>query len=361
MRIALIHGNDGSDVRVGKTCRSLSSMGHDVHFIGWDRRPELPKPLDLGAAKPHVMSCATRHGRFTVRGQWRFWRHIVWTLRAIGPETVCCVNEDCALLVLPFRGVLYRRLVCDVFDSLADRHSHRRGPLRWGIRAAAEIVRGAADRLIATDRVRLGRFGRYRRKCVVIENVPEDPGDAPSKALPTGPAKVYVSGALSRARGLRQIVEAVERLRNVEIVSAGWAYDDYAAETFLRHPKVTFRGIVTARKSLELAAGCDAVLAFYAPRSVNNIHASPNKIHDALSVGRPVIVNREILVARRLERERLGWTCGYDDADALGRIVASLPDRRGDLPAFAARARREFLAGCTWTQMEARLREVYEG
>jgi hypothetical protein len=39
MRIALIHGNDGSDVRVGKTCRSLARLGFDVHFIGWDRRP----------------------------------------------------------------------------------------------------------------------------------------------------------------------------------------------------------------------------------------------------------------------------------------------------------------------------------
>jgi len=49
MRIALIHGNDGSDVRVGKTCRSLARLGFDTHFIGWDRRPEADKEIDLVA------------------------------------------------------------------------------------------------------------------------------------------------------------------------------------------------------------------------------------------------------------------------------------------------------------------------
>lgn len=360
MRIVLIHGNDGSDVRVGKTCRSLSAMGHDVHFVGWDRRGGAAKRLDLGGARRHVMRWATPHGRLTPGGQWRFWRHMVRALWALRPHTVCCVNEDCALLALPLRGVLFRRLVCDVFDALVDRHSHRPRPVRWVARAIAEVVRSAADRLIATSAVRFQSLGRYRGKCVIIENVPEDPGEALAKALPTGTVKVYVSGSLSRARGLRQILRAVERLDDVEIVSAGWPYDDYADGTFLRHPKVSFRGVVTARESLELAAGCDAVLAFYVPNSVNNIQASPNKIHDALSVGRPVIVNREIRVARWVEQNRLGWTCGYEDVEALARIVASLSDHRSRLADFAARARLTFLAGCAWKHMEARLKDLYE-
>lgn len=359
MRIALIHGNDGTDVRVSKTCRSLSRMGYRVHFIGWDRRPGETKRADLGRTARHVMEHATPHGRLTARGQWRFWRHMVGALRRIRPHTVCCVNEDCALLALPFRGVLYRRLVCDVFDALADRHSRRALPVRWALRAVGELVRGSADRLIATDRARLERFGRFRGKCVVVENVPEDPGAALAEALPTGSGKIYVGGSLSESRGLRQVIEAVEPLDDVEIVAAGWAYDRYAAETFIPHPKVTFRGVVTGGESLALAASCDAVLAFYAPVSVNNIEASPNKIHDALSVGRRVIVNREIRVARRVEAEALGWTCGYDDVAALRRIAASLVARRSSLPAFTVRARRAFLRGGTWADMEPRLREVY--
>ena len=361
MRIAVIHGNDGSDVRVGKTCRSLSGMGHDVHFIGWDRRPDAAKEIDLGPAAAHVMTFATPNGRLTTGGQWRFWRHVAGRLWGLRPDVVCCVNEDCALLVLPFRGLLYRRLVCDVFDALADRHSGRRGPVRWALRAAGELVRIAADRLIATDRVRYERFGRFRRKCTVIANVPEDPGERLARSLPSGAVKIYVGGSLSEARGLRQVLQAVEKLDGVEILSAGWPYDEFAAETFLAHPKVSFRGIVTAAESLELASRCDAVLAFYEPSSVNNIYASPNKIHDAMSVGRPVIVNSEIRVAGWVRRRKLGFTCAYGDAGALSRIAGSLRARRSRLGDFAARSRRAFAEGFTWERMEARLKQLYEG
>ena len=360
MRIAIIHGNDGSDVRIGKTCRSLSRMGHDVHFIGWARREGPPAPIDLGTARAHVMKHPTRHGRLTVGGQWRFWRHVVAVLSKIRPRTVCCVNEDCALLVLPLRGLLYDRLVCDVFDALVDRHSHRSWPVRSALRAVSEIVRVGADRLIATDADRFERFGRSRRKCTIVENVPEDPGESLARRLPTGPTRIYVAGSLSRSRGLRQIIEAVEPLDDLRIVSAGWLYDDYAAGEFHDHPKVSFHGVVSARESLELACQCDAVAALYAPTSVNNRHASPNKVYDALSVGRPVLINEEIRVARWVRHNELGWTFAYDDVSALRQIIASLRGRRADLGGFARRARRIFLDGRTWSRMEDRLRDLYD-
>src|SRR5262249_45222570 len=121
MRIAIIHANDGTDTRISKTARSLAGMGHDVHFIGWDPRPEVAKQLALGGCVPHVMTYPTQFGRVTLKGQARYAWHILRTLARLRPRVVCTVNEDCALMLLPFRGLLYRYLVCDIFDALADR------------------------------------------------------------------------------------------------------------------------------------------------------------------------------------------------------------------------------------------------
>lgn len=359
MRIAVIHGNDGSDVRIGKVCRSLSSMGFDIHFIGWDSRPETGKSIDLGTATPHVMVKATPHGRATVGGKLRFLLHIGKTLARLRPDVACCVNEDNALLALPFRGIFYRRLVCDVFDALVDRHSRRNWLLRCVLRLVSETVRNGADRLIATDQSRYARFGRFRSKCVVVENVPEDPGAELSRTIPDGPTKIYVAGSLLVSRGLEQIIEVVDRVPDVRIVSAGWLYDEYAASTFAKHPKVDFVGIVTARQSLELAASCDAVLAYYVPGTVNNLYASPNKIYDAMSVGRPVILNSETRVSKWVREHRVGWTCPYYDTEALAETVRLLPERRKRLREFAEHARDVFVRGYTWERMETRLLDLY--
>ncbi len=360
MRIAVIHGNDGSDVRVGKTCRSLSKMGYEVYFIGWDRNPDMEKTIDLGNTSMEIMKLSTRCGRWNMFGQFHFWGHIASRLRIIRPDTVCCVNEDLTFLVLPFRGIFYKYLVCDIYDSMLDRHSHRRWPLRIVLWVISKTVSAFADRLIVTDTTRLERVReRYRDKCVVVENVPDDPGEELSDVMPQGKIKIYVTGSLSSGRGLENIIKAVESIEDAEIISTGWPYYDYAREVFIKHPKVTFKGIVTLRQSLELAAQCDAILSFYAPVSVNNKYASPNKVYDAMSVGRPVIMNSEPLVAKWVEQNKVGFLCKYNDVEKLREIVKSLGDNRRKLPEFSVWARKLYLKNHTWAQMERRLKKLY--
>ena len=98
-------------------------------------------------------------------------------------------------------------------------------------------------------------------------------------------------------------LEAIEMLPNVSIVSAGWPYDDFASQVFVPHPRVEFHGIVTARESLELAAGCDAIFAYYEPANAYMVNTSPNKVYDAMAVGRPVLINREVRLAGWVQME----------------------------------------------------------
>src|SRR5262249_55467060 len=258
--------------------------------------------------------------------------HILRTLARLRPRVVCTVNEDCALMLLPFRGLLYRYLVCDIFDALADRLDTSRWPVRCLLGLVTELARGGADRPIATDKQRFRRLGRHRRKSSVIENVPEDPGEDLALTLPDGPVKVYVAGTLLENRGLKEILSVAERLPQLEIISAGWPYDAYSATVFVRHPRVTFHGIVTSRQSLQLAAGCNAVLAFYEPGPINHLYASPNKVYDAMSVGRPVLINSETRIARWVESAGVGWCCPYHDVASLQRLVSSLEQHRSVLP-----------------------------
>ena len=264
-RIAIIHANDGSDVRIGKFCRTLCGLGFDCHFIGWNRR-EGQAAADLANTTTHIMSYPTKHGRSSKSGTLRYWRHVVSTLRRVRPQVASAVNEETGFLLLPFRGVLFDKLVCDVFDALADRLSNK----KWPVRATANLVsaacRSGAHSLIATDQNRWNRFGAHQHKTVIVENFPEDPGDDLARNIPSGPPQIYVGGTLSAFRGLDQILAAIKGHDSARILCAGWPYDD-CAQRFISHPRVDYRGIVNQRESLQLTSQCDAVLAYYEPRS----------------------------------------------------------------------------------------------
>lgn len=359
MRIALIHGNDGSDVRVGKTCRSLARLGFDTHFIGWDRRPGAEKEIDLGGATAHVTKMDTDRGRATTAGYSSFLKHVVRWLHRLRPNIVCAVNEELAFAVLPFRGWLYQRLVCDIFDSLSARSGGRPWLVRKALSVAQYFALLGADRLIATDEHRMCLLGRFVDKTVVIENVPEDPGEELACRIPSGPVTIWVGGSLEEIRGLRQLIEAIEPLEDVRIVSAGWPFDAYSSEVFLKHPRVDYRGVVTARQALELAASCDAVFCYYAPVNYYMVNASPNKVHDALSVGRPVVINREVRLSEWVADQQMGYVCNYEDIGCLREAIGALGQGRQGLADFAVRSRRLFMARHHWGQMEQRLSELY--
>ncbi len=360
MKIAVVFGTSGVDVRTAKTCRSLARMGHEVHFVGWNRRPEVDLQPELGQAQSHVLSYGTSRGRSTTWGQARFSWHVTRTLRRLRPDAVCAVNEDNVLRVLPAKGYHFRHLVCDLYDSHQDRFSRTAGWRGRVLRAACSKALRSAERLIVTDPFRLQRLPPpLREKSVVVYNVPEDPGPESAARRPAGPVSVFVSGALSRSRGLPQILAAVERLPSVSVVAAGWVGDAYAEQHFIKHPQVDYRGTVTPSESLELAAGCDAILAFYEPSNQNNLMASPNKVFDAMSIGRPVIINAETTISGWIDQMGLAAVCGYHDTGALVQIIAGLESARSQLPQFAHRARQIFLQQFSWSHMEQRLHDLY--
>lgn len=334
-------------------------MGYAVHLIGWDKTPSLTKEINLGHATAHIMKRQMRNGRATLAGKCFYWVHMIKELLKLRPDIVTCVNEDNALSALPFKHVLYRIMVIDIYDALVDRYSHHPRLLCWVHRAISRIVRSSADALIATDKDRYARFGRYQAKAIVVDNMPEDPGAELSRQMPEGPLKLFVAGTLNMQRGIKLVLDAVERIDNCKIVAAGPLYDEYAINIFAQHPLVDFNGILTSRAALELAAGCDGIFAFYAPISVNNVHASPNKLHDAMSVGRPLIINEEVLVSQWVVDNKLGYRCPYDDAAALEQIIRSLARHRDQLPSFAARTRTMFEKDHTWEKMASRLDQLY--
>ncbi len=359
MKIAVVYGNDGSDVRIAKTCATLVKLGHEVHFIGWNRRPHVEKDASLPGVTSYLVQHPVPKLGSTWSGQLAFSQHAIKTLWKLRPEVVSAVNEDNVIRVGWLKHIAFRKLVCDVFDSHIDKSTNSSLPVRAISYLLANASRWWSDQLIATDELRYQFFGRYQPKTIVVGNYPTDPGPEWAKQFPMGPPKLFVSGTLSKLRGIEQVVAAAEQMPELKVIAAGWAADEYASDVFLKHPNVEFLGHITPRQSLEIGASCDAFLAMYAPTTRNHIFASPNKIYDAISVGRPVIINSEAKVSEWVRHHNVGFTPDYADANALAGYLKTLVQQRAELPEFAQRARTLFQSGYSWESMERRIAEMY--
>lgn len=359
MKIAIIFGNDGSDVRLQKTCQSLVALGHDVHFIGWCRRPDLLSDSNLDGVTQHVLTHRVPHRRSTLFGQVRFTIHAILTVMKLSPECVTAVNEDNVLRILGLKGFVYSCLVCEIYDSHKDKISKGRFFKNIFIGALCDLARWASNYIIVTDERRKAELGRFESKAKIIGNYPNDPGTFFRTIQPRGEVTVFVSGTISRSRGIDSLLKALVYAPDVVVVGAGWLCDEFSESKFRTHLQVRFVGSLSPQASLEMAAESDVILAMYEPNCKNNIMASPNKIYDAMSVGRPCIINSEALVSKWISAKNLGYVVDYDDEKELGHVLGNLAQSRTAMLQDAERKRQLFDEGYSWESVFPTLAEIY--
>lgn len=360
MKVAIIHREGGADPRCVKIINTMRSAGHEVMFIGWDPNPDQEKVKAITPDVERILSLQSQLGGAGALKQFpAFLLHILRALQEFKPDAVHCVNEEISLMVLPFKHFLFKYMVTDVFDSLAYRVRTSNKLLKKVLQTLTNLSYSFSELIIVTDQRRFELVKpKYRRKTIVMENTPDvDPSIFPEKVL-EGPLKICTTGLLSKSRGLARLLAAADKMDNIEIVALGILGDEYAKTEFVNHPKVKYLGKFKPIDALKVEAECDAILSFYRPESLNNIYASPNKVFDAMSVGRPVIINSETMVSKWVEEKELGYAVPYEDTEALVQVLEKVRERK-NTPEFSSRVKNMYKMEYSWHVMGDRMLSFY--
>jgi hypothetical protein len=100
-------------------------------------------------------------------------------------------------------------------------------------------------------------------------------------------------------------------------------------EGFRRHSSVTFLGFLDSRAIIEETVACHFVPVLHDPSRVINRFAASNKLAEALSIGRPAILNTELEIAREFATASCLVETSYAQAAAVApklRALAADPD-----------------------------------
>jgi hypothetical protein len=298
--------NDGSDTRINKEVSTLAAR-FNVHYVGIGRGTE----RSFAASHCRTFTLIRGHHKqpFTFL---RFWLHVAGRLLGRRFDSVHVINEQLVLLFYPFVYPVRRRVVLDVFDSIFLRMRRRRAWLERLVYCLPRVV-------IVTDANRHGLLpAHFQSKAAIVENYPYHFGERVPKTSREGELVIFYNGSMSLSRGTALLQRLMETHPGVRVKMAGWVYDEPTRQ-LSQYPGVEFLGVITQQQSMQVAAGCDYILSLYEPINENNINASPNKIYDAIQAGTPVVINREVKIARWVEENELGYVMDsfYDPAAGL--------------------------------------------
>lgn len=331
--------NDGSDTRINKEIKSLSAR-FDITFLGLSK-----KEPDSVFIREYVRDLHIIVGPRS--GLWTIIRYFfkACSLMFRSHDSVHLINEHLIFLLYPFL-LFKRRVVLDIFDSifLTNRFATKLSPL------LAPLIYGVCNQVIVTDETRFKLLPAFvQKKALVLENYPYYTRENFNASPLVGPLKICFIGSLNRPRGVAFLLDLLKADESLRIETVGWLYDDMAKD-LVKHPRVTYHGVLNQNQANFLASQCDYILSLYDPVVKNNIYASPNKIYDAIQTGTPLIINGEVLVSDYVLKNGLGVVISGFYNYEVPVVLKQLYDFRKRLSVDAA-----LMKSYTWEAIESKL------
>lgn len=366
-RILIVRSNPiAPDPRVEKIARALVQAGCAVDALGWDRTGRLPAEEQREGYRVFRLPIQAEYGRGManlpnlLRWQWGL---LGWLRR--NHSRYAAIHACDFDTVLPAWWVSRRgrqKLVYDIFDFYADHLRATPGWIKKIIRRVDYFAIGQADALILVDDARRVQVAGSRpRRVEIVYNSPEDERPAASaEPSPAGELRLAYVGLLQVERGLFEMLNVLKRHPEWSLDMAGFGGDEAAlVEAAARMPNVRWHGRVDYAAAISLSQSADALFATYDPSIPNHRYSSPNKVFEAMMLGKPVVVAANTNMDRMIEQANCGLVVPYGDEDALEQALSRLacdPDLRRRLGECA---RQAYESTYSWAVMAARLRKLY--
>lgn len=360
IRVAMLRSKSvgGIEPRVEKEARALAKAGYEVHVVLWDRELAYPAEETRSGVAIHRVRYRAPYNRPALA--WKlpgWWRRAFRILRDLRPEVVHAADYDTVPPGLRARDGWGAKLVFDVWDFYADMVTASvPGFVRRALaRREAAAIR-EADLVVLPDLARELHLLEKPRRLIEVMNVPEEVRLAPQ---PHERFVLFYGGNLAKDRGLLDLVRACESTGAVLVV-AGQGPDEAELLPLIESsPQAMFLGVVPHDEVLRQTANADAIPALYDPAIPNNRLAAPNKVYEALMLGKPVIASEGTGIADLVRSEDVGLVVPYGDAARLQGAVEALmlsPQRCAEM---GTRGRGVYEARFRWATMEARLLDAY--
>ncbi|EKP94113.1 glycosyltransferase [Thermaerobacter subterraneus DSM 13965] len=356
------------DPRVERVARTLARGGFKVTVVGWDREgafPELegtPFGILVRLRTPGRYGGGTRNLPALLRWQLHLVYWLLFHRRYYSMIHAC--DFDTLVPALLVKLLLGKRVVYDIFDWCADTVRGLPGFLRRCLARVDRWLLGWADAVILADDNRLPQLGKARpRRLEIVYNSPDwDPKDVIRGLPPWRGLRLAYIGLLQADRGLLELLEVMRRHPEWELDLGGFGAEEYLIrKAAAALPNVRFRGRVPHHRCMEVYVRADVLLATYDPSVPNYRYSSPNKLFEAMRLGKPIVVAEGTGIDRRVKAWELGYVVPYGDTDSLETALQDAAGWTGEeRRAFAVRARRIYDEHFSWRIMSQRLLGLYD-
>lgn len=261
--------------------------------------------------------------------------------------------------------ILKKPYVYHIADFFADSRPGLRGVVRKMVRSLEYLVISRAwGTIICTEERAEQIIGSSPKRLLVIHNSPSKTHVCDShmaqatKFSSTEQLVIGYVGGLEDRRFIRTAIKVVSENPKVRLVLAGiGTLEDYVREVTTLHENITFRGKINYDEAIELYSNCHLMFAVYDPDVPNHRYSAPNKVYEAMMLGKPIIVAKGTGIDHLVSRQKFGLCIDYSEA-GFREAVDYFLDNPAEIVKMGRRA-RDVYPEYSWDIMKQRIVDFY--
>lgn len=360
-----------NDSRVTKEVECLKRNGYKVTIFGWDRDGFLGEENTLELNELSIPIIAFRkkakYGA-GIKSLFKLLQFQVWLIYNLikirkSIDIIHACDLDTALPAKFISKIFKKKMVYDIFDYYIDSH-HVPKIIESKIEnMEIKVINNADITIICTEQRKEQIKKANPKKCIVIYNTPKiDEEKIKQKIIKTSNEKfkiVYV-GILQNNRLLKEIGEEIKKHENIELHIGGFGkLEEYFLDLSEKYNNIFYYGKMKYEDVLRLEKDADVLFATYNPEVQNHKYSAPNKLYEAMALGKPIIVCKNTGIDKIVDNNNIGFTIDYDAKEfinVINRLMCNLNLQEE----LSKNAKKLYTKKYEWSQMENKLLEEYE-
>ena len=360
-----------NDSRITKEVECLKRNGYEVTIFGWDRDGFLgeEKTLELNELSIPVKAFRkkAKYGA-GIKSLFKLLQFQVWlTYKLIkirkNIDIIHACDLDTALPAKFISKIFKKKMVYDIFDYYIDSHHVPKIMESKIENMEIKVINNADITIICTEQRKEQIKKANPKKCIVIYNTPKiDEEKVKQKIIKTSNEKfkiVYV-GILQNNRLLKEIGEEIKKHEKIELHIGGFGkLEEYFLDLSEKYNNIFYYGKMKYEDVLRLEKDADVLFATYNPEVQNHKYSAPNKLYEAMALGKPIIVCKNTGIDKIVDNNNIGFTIDYDAKEfinVINRLMCNLNLQEE----LSKNAKKLYTKKYEWSQMENKLLEEYE-
>lgn len=318
-----------NDSRIQKEAKTFLETNEYVKVIGWDRKQEFNKNelfdgIDINFFRKKSIYGSGIKNLFNI---FLFQIYIFFKLYEYRKKynKIFSCDLDTGITARIFSKLFKKKVIYDIYDYYVDCHKIPSKLKNKIEKQEIKNINSADITIICTEERKKQITKAKPKKLIIVHNSPELPNFDNCKEYKlkskTEKLKICYVGILQEDRLLIEILDVIKNNKKYELHIGGFGkYEQKIANYSKEYSNIFFYGSMNYYDVLRLERECDILFATYNPKIENHKFSAPNKLYEAMALGKPIIVCKNTGIDKLVDKNKLGIVINYDSKEFLSAI-----------------------------------------